>query len=145
MVKFGDKIKQLRRELGLTQWQVADRTGVSNTYISALESGRKPAPPHVIVTSLAACLETSEETLWSLARAEREERLKQRIDGIPTSQRTARSPRSVTGQVNDSPSNEVLERAIRALRESTQDPMQRRSLAKALETLARSLRDQTDD
>ncbi|MCK5247505.1 helix-turn-helix transcriptional regulator [Candidatus Bipolaricaulota bacterium] len=140
MARFGDKIKELRQKLGLTQWQVADRTGVSNTYISALESGRKPAPPHVIVTALAACLEISEEALWNLARAEREERLKQRIDGIPTSQRTARSPESAFSKFDANPSNAVLEQAIQALRETAQDPKQRRLLARALETLAKSLR-----
>lgn len=139
MAKFGDKIKELRRELGLTQWQVADRTGVSNTYISALESGRKPAPPHVIVSALAACLETNEEALWDQARAEREERLKQRIDGIPTSQRTARSPKSAISKLDANSSNEVLEQAIQTLRDSSQNPKQRRSLAEALEALAKSL------
>ena len=138
---FGDKIKQLRKELGLTQWEVADRTGVSNTYISAMESGRKPAPPHVIVSALASCLKTSEETLWNLARAERVERLKLRIDGIPTSQRTAR-PHEATASNLDNviPSNEVVEQAIQTLRQSARDPKQRRSLASTLESLAKSLR-----
>ncbi|MCK4570953.1 helix-turn-helix transcriptional regulator [Candidatus Bipolaricaulota bacterium] len=139
MKTFGDRIREVRQELGLTQWQVADRTGVSNTYISALESGRKQAPPHAIVTALAACLQTSEETLWTLARAEREERLKRRIDGIPTSQRTARTV-DATSSLDADPSDEVLERAIQTLRESAQDPKQRRSLARTLETLAKSLR-----
>jgi len=140
MARFGKKIKDMRQELGLTQWQVADRTGVSNTYISALESGRKSAPPHVIVTALAACLQISEEALWSLARAEREERLKLRIDGIPTSQRTPRSSKFAFDNLDTDPSNEVLERAIQALRTSTSGPKQRRSLAKALDALAKSLR-----
>lgn len=140
MAEFGDKIRELRQELGLTQWQIASRTGVSNTYISALESGRKSAPPHVIVTALAACLEISEEALWKLARAEREERLKQRIDGIPTSQRMGRFSESVSGKFSTNPSDKVLEQAFQTLRESAQDPRQRRSLARALEALATSLR-----
>ena len=141
MQTFGSRIKEVRQELGLTQWQVADRTGVSNTYISALESGRKPAPPHAIVTTLAACLQTSEEALWTPARAEREERLKRRIDGIPTSQRTARTS-TARSSLDVDPSDEVLEQAIQTLRESAQDPKQRRSLARTLETLAKNLRGQ---
>ena len=140
MASFGKKIKDLRQELGLTQWQVANRTGVSNTYISALESGRKLAPPHVIVTALASCLQMSEEVLWNLARAEREERLKLRIEGIPTSQRTARSSESVIGPLDIDPSNDTLEQAIQTLRTSTRDPKQRRSLAKAIEALVKNLR-----
>ena len=140
MKTFGERIKELRRGVGLTQWDVADRTGVSNTYISALESGRKPAPPHVIVTALAACLQTSEEALWTLARAEREERLKRRIDGIPTSQRTARSAKTASAPLASVSSEDPLEHAIQTLRESATNAKQRRSLARALETLAKGLR-----
>lgn len=140
MASFGKKIKDMRQELGLTQWQVADRTGVSNTYISALESGRKPAPPHAIVAALAACLKVSEEVLWSLARAEREERLQRRIEGVPTSQRTARASEPVIGSLDTDPSDDTLEQAIQTLRTSAKDPAQRRSLAKTLETLAKNLR-----
>ena len=140
MKAFGDRIKELRRGIGLTQWDVADRTGVSNTYISALESGRKPAPPHVIVTALAACLQTSEEALWTLARAEREERLKRRIDGIPTSQRTARSAKTASAPLAPVSSEDPLEHAIQTLRESVTNAKQRRSLTRALETLAKGLR-----
>lgn len=43
-ISFGEKPRQLRQKIGLTQWQIAERTGVSNTYISALERGRKPPP-----------------------------------------------------------------------------------------------------
>lgn len=143
MTTFGERIKELRREAGLTQWNVANRTGVSNTYISALESGRKPAPPHVIVTALAACLQTSEEELWTLARAEREERLKRRIDGVPTSQRTARSSSTLKNpaELTVTPeSGDPLEQALQTLRESATNPKQRRSLARALENLAENLR-----
>lgn len=139
MQTFSDRIKELRRSIGLTQWDVADRTGVSNTYISALESGRKPAPPHVIVTAIAACLQTSEEALWTLARAEREERLKRRIDGIPTSQRTARAKTARVPLASVS-SDDPLEQAIQTLRETATNAKQRHSLARALETLAKSMR-----
>lgn len=140
MANFGDRIRELRQDLGLTQWQVADRTGVSNTYISALESGRKSAPPHVIVTALAACLQTTEESLWNIARAEREERLKLRIDGIPTSQRKARSSELTTSQFDANSHDEVLEQAIQSLKQTAKDPQQRRTLAQALNALAKTLR-----
>jgi len=140
MKTFGEKIKELRRKGNLTQWEVADHTGVSNTYISALESGRKPAPPHAIVTALASCLQTSEDVLWALARGEREARLKLRIDGVPTSQRTARTPSGSTGSLEASSSDAVLEKAIQTLRVSAKDAKQRQSLARKLETLAENLR-----
>jgi len=139
MAGFGNRIRELRRTAGLTQWQVAEKTGVSNTYISALESGRKPAPPHVIVTALAACLRTDEDELWSVARAEREERLRRRIDGVPTSQRVSRSSASPIDR-ETAPSGDALADALRMLNATTKDPKQRRSLAQALQTLADSLR-----
>lgn len=140
MKRFGEKIRELRREQNLTQWEVADHTGVSNTYISALESGRKPAPPHVIVTALAACLQTSEDMLWALARGEREARLKLRIDGVPTSQRTARTSSASTGSLKATSSDDVLEKAIQTLLTGAKDAKQRQSLARKLETLAENLR-----
>ena len=140
MKTFGERIRKLRRERSLTQWEVADRTGVSNTYISALESGRKPAPPHAIVTALAACLQTSEDMLWALARGERETRLNLRIDGVPTSQRTARTPSASTGSLEATASDDVLEKAIQTLRSGATDAKRRQSLARKLETLAKNLR-----
>jgi transcriptional regulator with XRE-family HTH domain len=140
MTSFGEQLRELRQHAGLTQLQIAERTGVSNTYISALESGRKQAPPRVIVTALASCLGTTEESLWTLARAEREERLKQRIDGIPTSQRTLRAANPMREQPAPARSEDVLEQAIQTLKEGAQDPKQRHTIARTLEALANSLR-----
>ena len=137
MAGFGDFIKARRRALGLTQWEVADQTGVSNTYISALESGRKQAPPYAIVTALAACLDTNEAALWALARSEREERLKVRIEGIPTSQRTLRSS-SPEGR-NVDPSRNALDHTLDRLRGHAEDPKQRQAVKHALEALLKDL------
>jgi hypothetical protein len=38
-IRFGEKQRQPRQRAGLTQWQIAERIGVSDAYISALESG----------------------------------------------------------------------------------------------------------
>jgi len=139
IVRFGDKLRELRQQAGMTQWQIAERTGVSNTYISALESGRKPAPPHAVVTALAACLEVKEKTLWDLAQREREERLRRRINGVPTSQRVHQdearpAPEPPTGDAG-------VDRALRSLKAAVVDPKQRRSLANMLDAIARSLRE----
>jgi transcriptional regulator with XRE-family HTH domain len=137
MDRFGDFIKARRRALGLTQWEVADQTGVSNTYISALESGRKQAPPYVIVMALAACLHTEEAALWALARSEREERLKLRIEGVPTSQRTQRSS-SQEGRSSDSSPN-ALDQTLNRLRYHAEDPKLRRAVKHALQALLKDL------
>jgi len=140
MATFGERIRDLRQQLGLTQWQVASHTGVSNTYISALESGRKPAPPHVIVTTLASCLKVSEDALWDLARAEREERLRRRIDGIPTSQRTSLPLQKTLAEDKSDETSALLEQAMQSLRIKARSPKQRRTLANALDELGESFR-----
>ncbi|MBE0635789.1 helix-turn-helix domain-containing protein [Candidatus Bipolaricaulota bacterium] len=140
MATFGERIRDLRQEQGLTQWQVANHTGVSNTYISALESGRKPAPPHAIVTALASCLQVSEDTLWDLARTERENRLRRRIDGIPTSKRTNHPLSVARVETEPDASSALLDQAMQSLRASAKNPKQRRTLADALEALGKSLR-----
>lgn len=37
---FGGRMKQRRRELGLTQSQIFEQTGVAPSYLSAVENGR---------------------------------------------------------------------------------------------------------
>jgi transcriptional regulator with XRE-family HTH domain len=87
MTGFGQLLRELRKTAGLTQEQLAEVTGVTNSYISALEKSRKPAPPRALVVSLAENLNADATRMWRLARAERERRLRARVNGIPTSKR----------------------------------------------------------
>jgi transcriptional regulator with XRE-family HTH domain len=49
MTPFGQRMRELRAERGLTQQQQAEQLGVSKAYISALETGNrgKPSSPFV--------------------------------------------------------------------------------------------------
>ena len=49
MTPFGQRMRELRAERGLTQQQQAEQLGVSKAYISALETGKrgKPSSPFV--------------------------------------------------------------------------------------------------
>ena len=49
MTPFGQRMRELRAERGLTQQQQAEQLGVSKAYISALEIGKrgKPSSPFV--------------------------------------------------------------------------------------------------
>ena len=85
-------LRMLRSERGMSQSELAAQVGVSNTYISALESKKKAAPPRVLVEALSLALGAPFDSLWKAARDERESRLRQRINGSPTSQRTMRVP-----------------------------------------------------
>lgn len=44
MTPFGEKIRALRKERGVTQSEMADALGISSAYLSALEHGRRGRP-----------------------------------------------------------------------------------------------------
>ncbi|MBO6900990.1 MAG: helix-turn-helix transcriptional regulator [Rhizobiaceae bacterium] len=44
MTPFGQKLRQLRRERGVNQKEMAEALGVSAAYLSALEHGHRSAP-----------------------------------------------------------------------------------------------------
>ncbi|WP_062209220.1 helix-turn-helix domain-containing protein [Aureimonas sp. AU12] len=44
MTPFGQRLRELRRERGVTQSQMAQALGVSSAYLSALEHGRRGRP-----------------------------------------------------------------------------------------------------
>lgn len=44
MTPFGERIRALRRERGVTQGEMAGALGVSSAYLSALEHGRRGRP-----------------------------------------------------------------------------------------------------
>lgn len=64
---FGQRIKRRRRELGLTQRQVADKLEIDFTYLSKLENDRGEAAGEKTVRRLAEVLEDDEEELLALA------------------------------------------------------------------------------
>lgn len=53
----GRNVARIRRKKGLTQEQVAERSGLSQQYISGLEAGRRN-PTVVTVFEIAQALET---------------------------------------------------------------------------------------
>jgi len=123
---------------------VAERVGVSNAYISALESGRKPAPPYAVVSAMAAALTVDEESLWSVARVERENHLKQRIAGRPAALRIRyRQETEVATQpartTQPSPLESELAAAFEALCALATTTEDRRRLIEALRLLVNAL------
>jgi len=87
--RFGERLVEARKAAGVSQAELASRIGVSDTYISAIETGRKAAPPHVHVQAIAACLDVDENDLWRVALADREQRLRDRLAGVPTGARAS--------------------------------------------------------
>jgi transcriptional regulator with XRE-family HTH domain len=56
MTPFGERLRKLREERGLTQAQMASSIGVSSAYLSALEHGKRGRPSWHLVQSVIAQL-----------------------------------------------------------------------------------------
>ncbi len=64
-------LKRARKEAGLTQEALGRRASLTGSYISMLESGRKPAPRAKVITSLCKALGVPERALQDAAALER--------------------------------------------------------------------------
>ena len=69
MVDFGDTLKRLRLQGGLTQQQLADRLGVTKSVISYYELQERYPSPEILV-KLASIFHVSTDYLLGLERGE---------------------------------------------------------------------------
>jgi len=63
---FGERLKQLRREGGVTQRQLADATNLDFSYISKLENDRNPPPAADTIVRICEALKIPAERLLAL-------------------------------------------------------------------------------
>ncbi|GAB4361447.1 MAG: helix-turn-helix transcriptional regulator [Oricola sp.] len=56
MTPFGERLRELRAERGMTQKQMAEQVGVSAAYLSALEHGHRGIPSWPLLQRIIACL-----------------------------------------------------------------------------------------
>ena len=59
----GERIRRRREELGLTQTDLADKAGISRTYLSLIERGEAANFSYNVLSYLALALETTPATL----------------------------------------------------------------------------------
>ena len=50
---FGEYIKRIRKDRGMTIREVARKTGISNSYLSQLERGKRGLPSHEFIVRLS--------------------------------------------------------------------------------------------
>jgi transcriptional regulator with XRE-family HTH domain len=67
MMNFGDYLKGLRNENGLSQRDLAEKSGVSNAEISRLETGDRKKPSPIVLKALYPYLGVSYEELMQKA------------------------------------------------------------------------------
>lgn len=63
----GERLKELRLERGLSLRDVAAKTGVSDSLLSKMETGRTTKPTQESLNRLALFYEIDPEELWTLA------------------------------------------------------------------------------
>ncbi len=71
MAFFGEAVAQLRKELGLSQRELARRIQVAPSYLNQIENGQKGAPPYPLVQKIAEELDVSVESFFDEAAKER--------------------------------------------------------------------------
>jgi transcriptional regulator with XRE-family HTH domain len=69
--RFADYLKGAREKSGLTQSVLAERCGLTGSYISLLESGKKPAPSDRVVKRLATVLGLRLDDVLQVAHLDR--------------------------------------------------------------------------
>ena len=64
---FGKRLRELRKQAGMTQRELAGEVGVDFSYLSKIENGVLPPPSEKVISKLAESLNTSRDELLSLA------------------------------------------------------------------------------
>jgi PAS domain S-box-containing protein len=67
-VRFGQRLRELRKARGMTQRELADKVGINFTYLSKLETGVMPRPGEKIILALAKVLDADPDELFGLAK-----------------------------------------------------------------------------
>ena len=65
-MKFGERLKELRRGAGFTQRQLATAAGLDFSYISKLENGHNPPPAADTIVRLCTVMNVTPEPLLAL-------------------------------------------------------------------------------
>lgn len=80
-MRFGDYLKNKRRQKNITQEDLARALGVSSVFIHQLETGKVDAPSLERCQQIAEILEIPIDELWNVAKKERLARFMER-EGI---------------------------------------------------------------
>ncbi|MGH7909283.1 MAG: helix-turn-helix domain-containing protein [Thermodesulfobacteriota bacterium] len=80
-MRFGDYLKNKRRQKNTTQEDLARALGVSSVFIHQLETGKVDAPSLERCNQIADILEVTIDELWNVAKKERLTRFMER-EGI---------------------------------------------------------------
>lgn len=91
---FGQRLRELRKHLGLSQRDLAEKVDMDFTYLSKVETGTMPPPSEKKILALAKVLNADSDELLSLANKMPSD-LAKKVD-----LKTIKFLRSVDGRVN---------------------------------------------
>ena len=80
MTPFGEKLRSLRQERGVSQKDMASAIGVSAAYLSALEHGRRSAPTWTLIQKIIGYFNVIWDDAEELARLAEASHPRVRID-----------------------------------------------------------------
>lgn len=66
-MNFGERVRELRKERGLSQRELAARAGIDFTYLSKIENARMEPPSEKVILNMAEALDTDPDELMLLA------------------------------------------------------------------------------
>lgn len=90
LIEAGAKLRELRKNTGLSTYKVGKRVGVSGNYIGMIERGQKN-PSEAILVSLADVYEVDREEVFSLYKRVANEELEQIMQLHPEIRKTMAS------------------------------------------------------
>jgi len=90
LIEAGAKLRELRKNTGLSTYKVGKRVGVSGNYIGMIERGQKN-PSEAILASLAEIYEVNREDVFSLYKRVANEELEQIMQLHPEIRKTMAS------------------------------------------------------
>lgn len=79
-MRFGEYLKNKRKQKSVTQEDLANYLNVSSVFIHQLETGKVDAPSYDRCQQLAEILQIRIEELWNIAKRERLKRFMERED-----------------------------------------------------------------
>lgn len=93
-LSFAVLLKRARKRAGLTQEALGKKAGLTGSYISMIESGRKPAPRPPVITRLCKALGVREKHLQDAAALERApDPIRRRLEKVERDEKSAQRHR----------------------------------------------------
>jgi transcriptional regulator with XRE-family HTH domain len=124
---FGERLRELRAERGMTLADMADALGLSPAYLSALEHGRRGRPTHALVIAICAQLNIIWDDADELLRLARLSHPRITVDTAGLSPQATELANLLAERIRKLPQDKV-ERMLALLKsEAAAGPRRRRS------------------